>query len=125
MVGKELQKCKFDCLLVKAVDESLNFLGESAKFSIYFHLKVSFGLKREEIPKKPEVFAEKLEELFRDGSKYIKRIILKRLFESVGLELKCKKGYSFTDYINEVREFLEKQTEKKGEKRPLECRREK
>jgi len=39
--------------------------------------------------------------------------------------LKCKKGYSFADYINEVKEFLEKQTEKKGEKRPLECRREK
>jgi len=125
LVGKELQKCKFDCLLVKAIDESLNFLGESAKYSIYFHLEVSFGLKKEEIPKKPDVFAEKLEELFRDGSEYIKRIILKRLFESAGLKLKCKEGYSFIDYINEVREFLDKQAEKKSEKRPLECGREK
>ena len=116
-----MQKCKFKCLLVKAVDESLSFLGDSAKCSIYFYLETSFGIKREEIPKKPEVFAEKLEELFKDGSCYIKRLILKRLYESVGLELKCKKDYSFADYINEVKEFLDKQAENKVEGRLLKC----
>ena len=121
LVGKQLQKCRFKCLLVKAVDESLSFLGDSAKCSIYFHLETSFGMKREEIPKKPEVFAEKLEELFKEGSCYIKRLILKRLYESAGLELKCKKGYSFTDYINEVKEFLDKQAENKVEERLLKC----
>ncbi len=121
---KDLQKCKFKCLFIKAIDESLSYLGESAKYYIYFHLEYTFGVRREEIPEKPEIFAEKLEELFMDGSTYIERLILKRLFENVGLELKCKKGYSFTDYINEIREFLCEQNEKKIEGRVLECRKE-
>ena len=116
-----MQKCKFNRLLAKAVDESLSFLGESAKYSIYFHLEYSFGLRKEEIPKRPEVFAEKLESLFKDGSIYIKRLILKRLYESVGLELKCKRNYSFLDYINEVKELLSKQGEKKVKERFLNC----
>ena len=120
-VVKQLQKCRFKCLFTKAVEESLSLLGESAKCSIYFHLETSFEIKREEIPKNPEVFAEKLEELFGGGSRYIKRLILKRLYESAGLELKCKKGYSFTDYINEVKEFLNKQIENKVEERLLKC----
>jgi len=112
-----MQKCKFNRLLAKAVDESLSFLGESAKYSIYFHLEYSFGLRREEIPKRPEIFAEKLESLLKDGSIYIERLILKRLYESVGLELKCKENYSFLDYINEVKELLSKQGEKKVKER--------
>ena len=68
MLVLEMQKCKFNCLLAKAVDESLSFLGESAKYSIYFHLEYSFELRREEIPKRPEIFAEKLESLLKDLS---------------------------------------------------------
>jgi len=112
---RDLQECKFKCLLVKAVDESLNCLGDSVRYSIYFHLEYTFGIKREEIPKKPEIFADKLEELFKDGSCFIKKLILKRLYESVGLEFKRKENYSFSDYINEIKNLLTKQAEIKAE----------
>jgi len=67
-----MQKCKFNCLLAKAVDESLSFLGEPAKYSIYFHLECPFGLRREEMPKRPEVFAENLRASLRMGQYTLK-----------------------------------------------------
>jgi len=117
-----LQECKFKCLLVKAVDESLSCLGDSAKCSIYFHLEYSFGIKKDEIPKKPEIFAEKLEALLKDGSCFIERLIIKRLYEGVGLEFEYKENYSFSDYINEVRDLLVKQVKIKSEKEAFKCR---
>jgi len=112
-----LSKCKFDCLLIKAVDESLSCLGVSVKHSIYFYLENSFGLRRNEIPRKPEAFSQNLEVLFKDGSNCIEKLILKRLYETVGLKFEYREGRRFADYINEVRRFLAKQR-RKGERGP-------
>lgn len=62
-----LPKSEFDKLLLAAVDEGLSILGESSKKAIYFHLERNFGIKKDEIPSKVEVFSEALEQIFRAG----------------------------------------------------------
>lgn len=110
---KELGKYKFECLLIKAVDEGLECLGSSVKCSIYFHLENSFGLKKDEIPKKPKDFSQNLEALFKDGSNYIEKLILKRLYENVGLEFKYRENYGFADYVDEVKRLLARKESKR------------
>lgn len=60
---------KFNELLMEAVDEGLNLIGESAKQSLYFHLKKEFGIDKNDIPVRVEEFAAALEAIFGLGSK--------------------------------------------------------
>jgi len=116
---KKLSKKKFEYLLIRAVDEGLGCLGDSVKCSVYFHLENSFGLRKEEIPEKPENFSRNLAALFKDGSNYIEKLILKKLYENAGLEFEYREDYSFTDYINEIKRFLIEKNVK--ERRKLKC----
>lgn len=96
----------FDEILIKAVDEALASLGESARQSIYFHLQDKFRITKTDIPNRLEEFAEGLEKIFGLGAHFIEILIMKSLFEKVGqpLEWNENKELVFTDYVEAAKE---------------------
>lgn len=109
-----LSKRSFDKLLRKAVDEGLSSLGENSKHAIYFHLKKSFNIKKQEIPYKIEAFADAIEKIFGLGANFLEILIMKRLYEKVGQGFKMhrSKDLKFTKYVAAAkRSFLERGAE--------------
>lgn len=80
-----LSKPEFENLLLEAVDQGLSVLGESSKLSIYFHLEKSYGIKRQDIPQKPEAFVSAVEKIFGPGAKFVETLVSKGLCEKAGL----------------------------------------
>ena len=89
-------------ILLKAIDESLSSLGDSARQAIYYYLESSFNLKKVEIPEKIEVFSNAIENIFGDGAKLLEIQIMKHLHEKVGCEIMTYESQTelvFADYI--------------------------
>jgi len=95
---------KLGYLLPNMVDETLEqvFKKDSTKI-IFDYIKTKCHLKREEIAEKPEVFSDGLERLLGSGAPVIEKLILKNLHCKLGLKFREKKGYEFSDYIEELR----------------------
>jgi len=90
---------EFEKLFMEAVDVSLKSLGESVRQMIFFHLEKSYSIKKHDIPKKPEAFAEGLEKIFGVGALVLEKIIVKTLYSKLGLEYEDKKDFVFMDYL--------------------------
>jgi hypothetical protein len=75
----------FNKILLSAVDEGLCFLGKSSEEAILYHLQTSFQLEKENIPLNLTEFQKALEGIFGPGATYLEEIIVKRLFEKLGL----------------------------------------
>ena len=93
--------------LAEAIDEGLLMLGESGRDVIYFRLKQSYALKREDVSSNPEIFVSCLREIFGSGAEVIERAVIKKLYDKLGIEFKEKKDFGFMEYLNEARKFLE------------------
>jgi len=93
----------FEKLFTEAVDEGLKTLGESGRQAIFFHLERSYSVKKYDIPKRPEAFAEGLEKIFGAGASVLQKIILENLYSKLGLRYEDKKDYTFADYLNDVK----------------------
>jgi hypothetical protein len=75
--------------ILKCVDEVLSTLGDSASQAIHYYLEMNVGLKKEEIPKKPELFCEGLNLIFgQQGANFVGTSIVKRLMANFGLKHK-------------------------------------
>ena len=100
---------EFDKLLVSAVDEALDSLGESVRQSTYFHIENNFKLARDEIPEKLFEFQGGLERIFGSGAQYIEILIMKNLHTKIGLPLKMKsKQLEFVEYVDAAKEVFNK-----------------
>lgn len=104
----------FEKLFIEAVDEGLEALGESGRHMIFFHLEKSYSVKRHEIPKKPEAFAEGLEKIFGAGASVLEKLIVKSLYSKLGLKYEDKEGRPFAEYVRDVKEANEAKEEKGG-----------
>jgi hypothetical protein len=92
----------FDDLLLHAIDEALNSLGESVRQSIYFHIENKFSIARNEIPEKLQQFQMGLKEIFGVGAQVIEIQIMKNLHTKIGcprVAVKNKK-LEFTEYVD-------------------------
>ena len=91
-------------LLVKVVDDMMRqvFREEGTKV-IYDFFENNSHLKREEIAEKPEVFSAGLEKLIVSAAQVVEKMILKNLYQRLGLKFEEKEGYEFSDYIKELR----------------------
>jgi len=97
------EKEEFEVILLEAIDESLkSMLGESGKELVYYQLKNSYGLRRENVPEKPELFAECLYGLFGLGAKIIEATILKNLCVKLKIKYEEKKNAKFADCIKDI-----------------------
>ena len=111
MVGVQLAKrSEFDKLLVSAIDDSLNSLGESVKKSIYFHLKNKFKVTRNEIPQNLEELQVGLERIFGEGSRFVEIQIMKNLHRRIGLPIRMEtETLEFVEYVGIAKNsFLQK-----------------
>jgi hypothetical protein len=102
---------EFDKLLMNAIDESLNSLGESVKQSIYFHIENNFSVARNDIPVKLVEFQGGLEKIFGTGSRFMEILIMKNLHSKIGLPLHVeKKQLEFVEYVGAAKESFLKKT---------------
>ena len=104
------KRSEFDKLIVSAVDEALNSLGESVKQSTYFHIENKFKVARKDIPENLEEFQDGLEKIFGAGARFIEILIMKNLHTKMGLPLKMEsEQLEFVKYVGVAkRGFLEK-----------------
>jgi len=103
-----LSKRDFEKCVVEAVDESLSSLGNSSKQAIYFHLEKSFSIKRQEIPNRINDFADALEKIFGLGANFLEILIIERLNEKTGQNIKrqAPKSLTLAEYVKTVENNL-------------------
>jgi hypothetical protein len=82
------QRMNVASYLVEAIDETLELLGKQTPLIVYDYLEKNFRLKKEEIPARPGAFLMGLSNLFGTASKDLERIIVKRLYEKLGIIVK-------------------------------------
>ncbi|MEM3551660.1 MAG: hypothetical protein QXV01_11290 [Candidatus Bathyarchaeia archaeon] len=96
-------KREFNTVLIDVVDEALQtILGESGKEVVYYYLKNSYTLRKEDIPENPELFTEFLNKLFGAGTKIIENTILKNLCLKLGIKYNEAKNAKLTDLLREI-----------------------
>jgi len=99
----------FEATVGQAVDETLSALGESPKQAIYRHLKIMYGLNKEDIPCKIEAFASAIEQIFGSVAKLIEIKIIERLHSEY--EDFCyvpkNRELDFVEYITDLQNRLE------------------
>ena len=93
-------------ILLAAVEESLSSLGDSPKQAILFHLEASFKIKKEQIPENITEFAKALEKIFGPGAFYLEKLIVKCLYEKLGLEFENGESRNFLDCVDNVKKRL-------------------
>jgi len=77
--------------IMQCVDDGLEVLGDGGKKAVYYYLEKNFGLKREEIPKKPEMFRKGLNFMFgEEGTDLIEKWIVEKLRISFNLKPQFK-----------------------------------
>jgi len=93
-------------ILLEAVEEGLSSLGDSPKQAIFFHLEASFKISKDKIPANLTEFAKALEKIFGPGASYLERLIVKSLYEKLGLEFEDMESWNFLEYVDNVKKRL-------------------
>jgi hypothetical protein len=107
-----LSNCKFEKLLLEAIDEGLFSLGESAKQALYFHLERNFDIKKQEIPQKIEEFAEALEKILGAGASFLEILIMKNIYKIGGaLDWQDSEKFSFPQYVAAAKRSFQEKSE--------------
>ncbi len=91
---------KFETAVLEAVDSGIAVLGESVRGALYYHVERSFGIRREEIPKKLEAFHEALERLLGEGARVVERLIVRSLYGRLSLDFEEHQDWKLVDYVN-------------------------
>lgn len=89
---------EFKDRVLACVDRSLNHLGESVNYVIYWHLEHKFGLKKDKIPERPEEFIKGLEGMFGSGASMIEKIIVREIAKEFGIE-----AYGFVEAVKKAK----------------------
>ncbi|MEM1582330.1 MAG: hypothetical protein QXK89_07470 [Candidatus Bathyarchaeia archaeon] len=93
----------FKRIMIEAVDEGLNFLGEIVKTTLLLLIKERFHIEKHEIPDKPNEFALALKSILGDdGGKFIGDLIVRCLYSKLGLGIP-EGNREFYEYIYEAR----------------------
>ncbi|MBS7608720.1 MAG: hypothetical protein QW734_10975 [Candidatus Bathyarchaeia archaeon] len=94
------EKSLVERALIEAVDEGLLMLGESGREVVYFRLRFSYAIGKEDVPSHPEIFDECLRSIFGSGAKAIEKAIIKNLYKKLGLKFVEKENFDFLEYLN-------------------------
>ena len=97
---------EFDNLLKDSVEKGLSALGESPKQAILFYIETKYNLPREKIASKTDVFAQAIEKIFGLGAEFLKALILKTLYEKIGLTFEPGQ-HPETDFISSLEKARE------------------
>jgi len=100
---------EFEKALMETIDVQLKqFFGETATSVIYGYLRTALSLRQEEIPKKLEVFSEGLDKFLSSGARVVEKVILEGVYSDLGQEFQTIEGYTFVDYLDELRTAVER-----------------
>ncbi len=90
----------FERSLLDAIDETLCLvLSERTKEAIYTYLEKFWALKRQEIPRKPDLFAACLAKIFGRSAPVMEKMVLKKFYSKHGMKFEEKENWSFQDYL--------------------------
>lgn len=96
---------RFRELLLSSVDEGLNVLGGSAKEAIYYYIEKNSGIRKEEIPLKPEKLSLVLTRIFGSvGAHFIEKQILNNLYRKIDIEHSINEELNFKQNIEFILE---------------------
>ena len=98
---------EFDRTLLKAVDDGLLVLGESARHVIYHTVERLHYVRREEIPERLEAFHEALEALLSAGARVAEKRIAQNLCCRIGLSFEDNAGWTLVDYVCHAKKAVE------------------
>lgn len=99
----------FETAVAEAVNDILSTLGESTKQAIYNHLKNTYGIGKDDIPRKIDAFATAIEETFGSVGKVIEIKIIERLHSQyIDFRYTPKNGtLDFVEYVTHLRNRFE------------------
>lgn len=107
----------FEKILLVAVEDGLSSLGDSPKQAIFFHLENSFKIRKDKIPTDLTEFSKALEIIFGSGACYLEKLIVKRLYEKLGLEFENEEVWNFLDHVNKAKKHSSQKGSRKYEKK--------
>ncbi|MEM1531131.1 MAG: hypothetical protein QXH19_02810 [Candidatus Bathyarchaeia archaeon] len=94
---------EFERIMVEAVDDGLNILGETVKATLLLLIKEQFHIDKHEIPKKPKEFSLALKSILGNGGeKFVENLIVRNLYAKLGLGTP-EVNREFHEYIFEAR----------------------
>ena len=82
---EEQQQAARDFFL-SSLDRALDTYGSAVRTVVYYELKKSFGVAREDIPLKPDILEKTIDKIFGLGGEAVKRVILRELEVSSGIK---------------------------------------
>jgi hypothetical protein len=94
---------KFNDALLRAIDFAFDSLGQSCKQALYFHLKNSFHVERENVSEEVKYFDEALTLIFKDGVVHLEKLVLKKLCEDLGAKFEESYVSDFTGTISKLK----------------------
>ena len=105
--SSELLKADFETVVTEAIDEVFLSFGKPVGAAIFKMLEQNYGMRKEDIPGKPEVFANAIESTFGDTAKLIEMEIIRSLHAQIkGFSYKTKRRDFFITYLRALRVYL-------------------
>ncbi len=112
---KNARSQKFDGFLIEAIDEALISLGEPVKNTVYFQLENSFGIPKNEIPKRIDDFIVIIHKIFGLGASRLELRFMKNLYAKINITVEFAhyegplskwiiEDVSFIEYVQRMRE---------------------
>ena len=102
---------KFNRVLMGAVDFTFLSLGRSCRQALYFHLRTTFCIRKNQIPQQIAKFDKALKFIFKDGAFFLNRLILEKLCEDLGMKFRDECVSNFVNSVSEMRKmFYEKES---------------
>jgi hypothetical protein len=77
--------CKFDSVLLEAIDGALLVYGEASRSAFYEYFEKALRIAKHEIPARIEEFSKGLEGLFGLGSKSLEIMVMMQLHLKIGV----------------------------------------
>ncbi len=96
----------FARVLLEAINEGLQSLGEGSKKAVNWYLGIDTPLLDGDFYKNLEVLIERLERTLGIGANILETMIIRSLYTKLGLTFEEKASYTFMDYVREAREDI-------------------
>lgn len=103
----------FNRVLLDAIEGGLSSLGDSPREAIFYHLETSFRLKKENIPLNLSEFKQALERIFGPGAPYLEKLIIRCLYEGMGLGFEEHGHVDFVACVNDAKRRVKREEEVK------------
>ena len=74
-------------VILECIERALDSFGQNVRLVLYWKMERELGLRRENIPFKPELFAKSVERMFGPGSRIVERVITREIEKSSGVAM--------------------------------------